>query len=136
MIPHPHSENLEKKRKEPPTNTNTTHTIITTLDTSVAIIITVVTKTIIAITNIINISTIVVSDNTISIIVILSNTTSNIHYVISYTIYTYLNNDNTKLTSNDDNMNSSIIKDNSFTQVNRCKDIRIHKTEDTINILS
>lgn len=52
-------------------------------------------------------------------------------------IYTDLNNDNTKPTSNDDNnMNSSIIKDNSFTQVNRRKDIRIHKTEDIINILS
>ena len=102
MIPHPHSENLEKKRKEH-TNTNIAYTIINTLDTSVVNTITVVTKTIIAITNII--STIVVSDNT-------------------------------KLTSNDNNMNSSIIKDNSITQVNRCKDIRIHKTEDTIKILS
>lgn len=131
MIPYPHSENLEKKIKEP-TNTNTAYTIITTLDTSVVNTITVVAKTIIAITNTI-ISTIVVSDNTISTIVILSNT----HYVISDTIYIDLNNDNTKLTSIDDNnMNSSIIKDNSFTQVDRCKDIRIHKTEDTINILS
>lgn len=118
MIPYPHSENLEKKRKEP-TNTNIVYTI-NTLDTSVVIIITVV-----------------VSDNIISIIVILSNTVSNTHYAISDTIYTDLNNDNTKLTSIDDNnMNSSIIKDNSFTQVSRCKDIRIHKTEDTINILS
>lgn len=123
MIPHPHSENLEKKRKEP-TNTNTAYTI-NTLDTSVAIIITVFTKTIIAITNI------------ISTIVILSNTVSNIHCVISDMIYTDLNSDNTKLTSNDDNnTNSSIIKDNSFTKVNRCKDIRIHKTKDTIKILS
>lgn len=111
MIPYPHSDNLEKKRKEH-TNTNTSYTI-NTLDTSV-----VNTVTVIAITN----------NITISIIVILSNTVINIHYVISDTIYTDLNNDN--------DMNSSIIKDSSFTQVNRCKDIRIHKTEDTINILS
>lgn len=125
MIPYPHSENLEKNRKEP-TNTNTAYTITNTLVTSV-IIITVDTKTIIAI-----------SDNiyfTISTIVIVI--LSNIHYVISDTIYTDLNSDNIELAStNDDNMNSSIIKDNSFTHVDRCKDIRIHKTEDTIKILS
>lgn len=125
MIPYPHSENLEKKRKEH-TNTNTAYTINNVIVTSV-IIIAVVTKT-------------TTSDNTpvtISIIVILSNTVINIHYVISDTIYTDLNNDNTKLTSNDDNnMNSSIIKYSSFTPMSRCKDIRIHKTEDTINILS
>lgn len=123
MILHPHSENLEKKIKEP-TNTNTAYTI-NTLVTSVVIIITADTK----LTS--------DSDNTASTIVILSNTTSNTHYVISDTIYTDLNNDNTKLTSNDDNnMNSSIIKDTSFIRVNRCKDIRIHKTKDTIKILS
>lgn len=89
MIPHPHSENLEKKRKEH-TNTNTAYTII----------------------------------NIISTIVILSNTISNTHYVISDTIYTDLNNDNTKFTSTDDN------------NMDICKDIRIHKTKDTIKILS